>query len=166
MYFFNTFISKILIFTHQSKNSSKYPIKDHMKPTYIGNIWIMDLIWFTVIMNNAALTLLLSSRMSVPLFAKKVLFPMNVKSPNQNFLTFRLTTIKMKADFKKKCDRIATRQLDTTHKLIATRQIRQYLITLLSALYIFWSTLLKLGSRLLHVEYMWRSPHSFYVYLS
>lgn len=88
-------------------------------------------------MNNAALTLLLSSGMSVPFFAKKVLFPMNVKSPNQNFLTFRLTTIKMKADCKRKCDRIATRQLDTTHKLIATRQIRQYLITLLSALYIF-----------------------------
>lgn len=82
---------------------------------------------------------------------------MNVKSPNQNFLTFRLTTIKMKADFKRKSNRIATRQLDTTHKRIATRQIRQYLITLLSALYIYWSTRLKLGSRLLQVEYMWRT---------
>ena len=117
----------------------------------------MDLIWFPVIMNNAALTLFLSSGMSVPLFAKKVLFPMNVKSPNQNFLTFRLTTIKMQADFKRKSNRIATRQLDTTHKRIATRQTRQYLITLLSALYIYWSTLLKLGSRLLQVEYMWRT---------
>lgn len=75
-------------------------------------------------MSNAALILFSSSGMSVPLFAKKVLFPMNVKSPNQNFLTFRLTTIKMKADFKRKSNRIATRQLDTTHKRIATRQIR------------------------------------------
>lgn len=124
---------------------------------YIGNIWIMNLIWFTVIMNNAALTLFLSSGMSVPLFAKKVLFPMSVKSPNQNFLTFRLTMIKMKADFKRKSNRIATRQLYTTHKRKATRQIRQYLITLLSALYIYWSTRLKLGSRLLQVEYMWRT---------
>lgn len=48
-------------------------------------------------MNNAALILFLSSGMSVPLFAKKVMFPMNVKSPNQNFLVFRLTKIKMKA---------------------------------------------------------------------
>lgn len=82
---------------------------------------------------------------------------MNVKSPNQNFLTFRLTTIKMKADFKRKSNRIAIRQLDTTHKRITTRQIRQYLITLLSALYIYWSTRLKLGSRLLQVGYMWRT---------
>ena len=88
-------------------------------------------------MNNAAFTLFLSSGMSVALFAKKVLFPMNVKSPNQNFLTFRLATIKMKADFKRKSNRIATRQLDATHKRIATRQIRQYLITPLSALYIY-----------------------------
>lgn len=83
-------------------------------------------------MNNAGLTLFLSSGMSVALFAKKVLFPMNVKSPNQHFLTFRLTTIKMKADFKRKSNRIAA-----THKRITTRQIRQYLITLLSALYIY-----------------------------
>ena len=88
-------------------------------------------------MNNAAFTLFLSSGMSVALFAKKVLYPMNVKSLNKHFLTFRLTTIKMKADFKRKSNRIATRQLDATHKRIATRQIRQYLITLLSALYIY-----------------------------
>ena len=148
---------KFLYLPVKAKKSSKYPIKDHIKSTYIGNIFDNGFDLINCYHEQRSSHMFLSSGMSVPLFAKKVLFPMNEKSPNQNFLTSRLTTIKMKADFKRKSDRTAIRQLDTTHQRIATRQIRQYLITLLSALYIYWSTLLKLGSRLLQVEYMWRT---------